>query len=139
MSGPAAGEPVLFLHGNLSSATFWEETMLALPDRFRAFAPDQRGYGLSEPAARINAEQGVGDWADDVIALADALGWDRFDLVAHSLGGCVAWAVIGRQPQRLRSVVLVAPGPPCGFGGAQGSGGAEPCRWCRFGGRPHPS
>lgn len=40
-SGPAAGEPVLFLHGNLSSSTFWEEVMLTLPDRFRAVAPDR--------------------------------------------------------------------------------------------------
>ena len=48
-SGPQDGEPVLFLHGNLSSSTFWEETMLALPNRFRAVAPDQRCYGLSDP------------------------------------------------------------------------------------------
>ncbi len=31
-SGPEDGIPVLFLHGNLSSATWWEMTMLALPD-----------------------------------------------------------------------------------------------------------
>ncbi len=30
-SGPADGTPVVFIHGNNSSATFWEETMLALP------------------------------------------------------------------------------------------------------------
>jgi pimeloyl-ACP methyl ester carboxylesterase len=119
----ARGLPVLFLHGNFSSSTFWEETMLALPDRFRAVAPDQRGYGLSDPAARIDATLGFGDWADDVAALADALGWDQFHLVAHSLGGCVAWAVIARWPQRLRSVVLVSPGPPCGFGGTHGERG----------------
>jgi pimeloyl-ACP methyl ester carboxylesterase len=122
-SGPKDGEPVLFLHGNLSSSAFWEETMLALPQRYFAAAPDQRGYGLSDPAAEIDATRGFGDWADDVSALADALGWDRFHLVAHSLGGCVAWAVIGNCPQRLRSVVLVAPRPPCGFGGAHGEMG----------------
>ena len=43
--------------------------------------------------------------------------------MAHSLGGCVAWAVVGNQPQRLSSVTLVAPGPPCGFGGARGERG----------------
>jgi pimeloyl-ACP methyl ester carboxylesterase len=122
-SGPEHGRPVLFLHGNLSSSTFWEETILGLPEQFRAVAPDQRGYGLSDPAARIDARRGFGDWADDVEALADALGWDRFDLVAHSLGGCVAWATIGQCPQRLDSVVLVAPGPPFGFGGAHGETG----------------
>ncbi len=122
-SGPQDGEPVLFLHGNLSSSTYWEETMRALPRRFRGVAVDQRGYGLSDPEARIDATRGVADWADDVAALADELGWDRFHLVAHSLGGCVAWAIIGAQPQRLLSVTLVAPGPPCGFGGARGNRG----------------
>ena len=122
-SGPATGEPVLLLHGNLASSTFWEETMSALPGRFQAAAPDQRGYGLSEASARIDATRGVADWADDALALADALGWDRFHLVAHSLGGCVAWGLLAVERGRLRSVTLVAPGPPCGFGGAHGPAG----------------
>jgi len=123
VSGPEDGRPVLFLHGNLSSSTFWEETMLALPDRYRAVAPDQRGYGLTEPAARVDATRGFGDWADDVVALADTLGWGDFHLVAHSLGGCIAWAVIGTWSQRLQSVALASAGPPCGFGGAHGDRG----------------
>lgn len=122
-SGPTGGEPVLFLHGNLATATFWEETMLALPDRYRAVAPDLRGYGGSDPNVTIDATRGFGDWADDVLALADALGWDRFHLVAHSLGGCVAWALLALQPQRIATATLVAPGPPCGFGGARGEQG----------------
>ncbi len=48
-SGPDNGIAVLFVHGNVSSATFWEETMLALPEGFRGIAPDQRGYGGSRP------------------------------------------------------------------------------------------
>ncbi len=119
-SGPGDGEPVLFLHGNVSSSTFWEETMLALPEQFRAVAPDQRGYGLSDPGARIDATRGVADWADDVVALADHLGWERFHLVGHSLGGCIAWAMLGSHAHRLHSATLIAPGPPCGFGGAHG-------------------
>ncbi len=122
-SGPESGEPVLFLHGNLSSGTFWEETMLQLPPQFRAWAPDQRGYGRSAPEAHIDATRGFGDWADDVAAIADTLKWNQFHLVAHSLGGCVAWAVIGHQSHRIRSATLVAPGPPCGFGGARGPRG----------------
>ena len=39
-SGPDDGVPVLFLHGNSSSATWWEETMLSLPAGFRGIAPD---------------------------------------------------------------------------------------------------
>ncbi len=119
-AGSADGEPVLFLHGNLSSSVFWEETLLALPRRFQGVAVDLRGYGNSDPDARIQAMRGVADWCEDVVALADALHWDRFHLVAHSLGGCVAWGLLAEQTARLHSVTLVAPGPPCGFGGARG-------------------
>ena len=119
-SGSKNGEPVLFLHGNLCSSTIWEETMLALPDRFCAIALDLRGYGQTDPSTCIDATRGVADWVDDVVALADELGWDRFHLVAHSLGGCVAWALVALVPKRIRTATLVAPGPPCGFGGARG-------------------
>ena len=123
-AGPADGVPVLFLHGNLSAATFWEETMLALPEAFRAVAPDQRGFGLSDRAALIDARRGVADWADDAVALADCLGWQRFHLVGHSLGGCVGWSLLGCHSERLLSVTLVAPGPP---GGTRSR--AVPLRW----------
>jgi pimeloyl-ACP methyl ester carboxylesterase len=116
--GPEDGEPVLFLHGNLASGTFWEETLLSLPEQFRAVAPDQRGYGQAERAGLIDATRGMGDWADDAIALANHFGWHDFHVVGHSLGGCVAWALLAQEPRRLRSVTLVAPGPPCGFPGA---------------------
>lgn len=122
-AGPEGGEPVIFLHGNLSAATFWEETMLALPKQFRAVAPDQRGYGLSDPAALIDATRGFTDWVDDAVALADYFGWQRLHLVGHSLGGCVGWSLIGSHADRLLSVTLVAPGPPCGFPGGHGERG----------------
>ena len=123
VSGPDDGEPVLFLHGNLAGATFWEETMLTLPDRFRAIAPDQRGYGLTDRRATIDATRGFADWVDDAVALADELNWDRFHLVAHSLGGCVAWGLLALHSRRILTATLVAPGPPCGFGGARGDRG----------------
>ena len=122
-SGPQLGEPVLFLHGNLCSSTIWEETMLALPDRFRAIAPDLRGYGLTDPDAIVDATRGVAQWADDAIALADELAWDRFHVVGHSLGGCATWALLAQYSERLASVTLESPGPPCGFGGARGEQG----------------
>ncbi|MEM9659115.1 MAG: alpha/beta hydrolase [Planctomycetota bacterium] len=121
--GDPAGEPVLFLHGNFSAATIWEELLAELPPEYLAVAPDQRGYGCSDTAALIDSTRGVADWADDALALADHYQWDAFHLVAHSLGGCVAWDVLGRAPRRLLSATLFAPGPPCGFGGARGRQG----------------
>ncbi|MCB0251898.1 MAG: alpha/beta hydrolase, partial [Anaerolineae bacterium] len=76
-SGPAGGKPVLFLHGNSSSATWWEETMLALPAGYRGFAPDQRGFGDAELDKKIDATRGAGDWADDALALLDVLGIEQ--------------------------------------------------------------
>src|SRR5215467_10681018 len=68
-SGPQDGEPAVFVHGNVSSAVFWEETMLALPAQYRAIAFDMRGFGDSETAP-IDAERGgMKDFADDLHAL----------------------------------------------------------------------
>jgi pimeloyl-ACP methyl ester carboxylesterase len=46
--GPENGVPVLFIHGNVSSSLFFDETLAALPDRYRGLAPDLRGFGSSE-------------------------------------------------------------------------------------------
>lgn len=118
-SGPDDGTPVLFIHGNASSATFWEETMLALPPGFRGIAPDQRGYGDADRAVKIDATRGMGDLADDAFALMDHLGYERFHVVGHSMGGSVVWRMIMDQPARLLTVTLAAPGSPYGFGGTK--------------------
>ncbi len=41
--GDFDAEPIVFVHGNTASATFWEEVMFALPDDYRSVAPDMRG------------------------------------------------------------------------------------------------
>ncbi len=115
-SGAENGIPVLFLHGNLASATWWEETMVRLPKGYRGIAPDQRGYGDANPEAKINATRGLGDLADDAIALLDHLGIERVHVVGSSLGGNVVWHLLACYPRRLLSAVVVAPGSPYGFG-----------------------
>ncbi len=118
-AGPDDGIPVLLLHGNLSSATWWEETMLRLPDGYRAVAPDQRGFGESDAAAKVDATRGMGDYVDDAIALMDRLGYDRFHLVGNSLGGVMAWWMLAEHPARIMSVTLADPGSPFGFSGSK--------------------
>ncbi|WP_129672116.1 alpha/beta fold hydrolase [Candidatus Chloroploca sp. Khr17] len=131
LSGPESGEPVIFIHGNVSSGTFWEETMLALPEGFRGIAPDLRGYGESE-FKPVDATRGLGDFADDVLALADALGYDRFHVVGHSMGGSVVFQLLATAPERLQTITLAAPGSPYGFGGTKDLDGT-PC-WPDFAG-----
>ncbi len=121
-AGP--GEVVLFVHGNVSSALFWQQPMLALAatGRVRTLAVDLRGYGGTDPLP-IDARRGVRDWADDLAALVDALGPDRVHLVGWSMGAGVVLQYLLDRPDQVASVVLVAPVPPYGFGGTTGQDG----------------
>ncbi|HUF37094.1 MAG TPA: alpha/beta hydrolase [Anaerolineales bacterium] len=125
-SGPEDGVPVLFLHGNVSSATWWEEAVAALPDGFRGIAPDQRGFGEADPGKKIDATRGMGDLSDDAFALLDQLGYQQAHVVGNSLGGNVVWRMMLDDPGRLLTVTQVSPGSPYGFGGTKGETGS-PC------------
>ncbi|MFH0351957.1 MAG: alpha/beta fold hydrolase [Chromatiales bacterium] len=56
--------PVLFIHGNVSSARLWEETMLALPPRYWALVVDLRGFGQSETRL-VDATRGLRVFSDN--------------------------------------------------------------------------
>ncbi len=125
LSGPETGTPVVFVHGNFSAATYWEETMLALPAGYRGIAPDLRGYGDSEDKL-VDATRGMRDWSDDLKALSDALGPKPAHLVGWSLGGGVLLQFAIDHPALVASLTLVCPVSPYGFGGTKGEEGT-PC------------
>lgn len=122
-AGDSQKPPVIFLHGNASASTIWEELMLELSDEFYCIAPDLRGYGLTDSSVTIDATRGMMDWVDDLDQLAKNLGLNRFHLVGHSLGGSVCWGAVPEMGSLILSVSLMAPGPPCGFGGVKGKKG----------------
>ncbi|PRY51029.1 pimeloyl-ACP methyl ester carboxylesterase [Geodermatophilus tzadiensis] len=121
-AGP--GEAVLFVHGNVSSALFWQQQLLTVQEtgRHRALAVDLRGYGDTDPLP-VDARRGVRDWADDLGALLDALGLDRVHLVGWSMGAGVVLQLLLDDPGRVASVALQAPIAPYGFGGTAGPEG----------------
>jgi len=132
-TGPEDGVPVLFLHGNASSATWWEENMLALPgpsvgsgQGFRGIALDQRGFGDADPEKKVDATRGTGDWADDAVALLDHLGIDKAHIAGCSLGGNIVWYMLREFPERFLTATLVDTGSPFGFGGTKAIEGT-PC------------
>ena len=124
-AGQAGGTPVLFIHGNGASATFWEEVMLALPPGYRAVAPDMRGYGDTEPLP-VDAAQGLGDMVKDVLSLVAALDLGRYHLVGHSMGGGIAMKCAIARPADLLSLTLVDTMSPYGYSGSKGVDGT-PC------------
>ncbi|MER7416385.1 alpha/beta hydrolase [Micromonospora peucetia] len=122
VAGPPDGVPVLLIHGNCSSAAFWEPLVRRLPAAIRVVAPDLRGYGLSDTAP-VDATRGLTDFADDVAALLDepslfAPG-TRPVVVGHSLGGGVAMRLLVAHPDRVGALLLAAPVSPYGYGGTR--------------------
>ncbi|MFT3894469.1 MAG: alpha/beta hydrolase [Anaerolineales bacterium] len=124
-SGPEDGKPVLFIHGNASSSTYWEEIMLKLPQGFHGVAPDLRGYGDTEDKL-IDATRGVGDFVDDLLCLLDELKIDKTYVVGHSMGGAIIFGLLPAASERFLGVTLVDPGSPFGFGGSKDIQGT-PC------------
>ncbi len=117
--GPAQGTPVLFIHGNVSSATYWEDLMLALAGHgYRCLAPDLRGYGWTE-AKPTDATRGYRDWVDDLAELLAALDLQQCHLVGWALGGGVVTRYLIDHPEQVLSVTLQAPVSPYGFGGTR--------------------
>ncbi|MBW8171503.1 alpha/beta hydrolase [Ornithinimicrobium sp. Arc0846-15] len=122
-AGDAALPTVVLLHGNVSSSVFFESTMAALADRFHLIAPDFRGYGDSERAT-IDATRGVRDFADDTVALLDALEiTGPVDFLGWSAGAGAVMQIAIDHPERVRRVILEAPMSPFGFGGSAGADG----------------
>jgi 3-oxoadipate enol-lactonase len=112
------GRPVLLVHG--FTADKGEIAGVAEPlaaEGWHAVAPDLRGHGASDHPGREDAYS-FEILAADLLRLADALGWDRFALVGHSMGGGVAQLVALDHPERLTGLVLASTfhGPVKGIG-----------------------
>jgi pimeloyl-ACP methyl ester carboxylesterase len=107
-AGPADGRPVLLLHGFPEDAGQWREQLAALARAgYRGVAFDQRGYSPGARPAEV-AAYGPGELIGDVLRVADALGWQRFDLVGHDWGSAVAWMTAAAHPERLRTLSTVS-------------------------------
>jgi pimeloyl-ACP methyl ester carboxylesterase len=120
--GPADGEPLLLVHGNITTGRFWQSLVSELPSgRFRVVAPDLRSFGRTERKP-VDARRGLRDWSDDLRALLEALGWaSRRDVHAAgwSMGGGILQQYEIDHPGELASLTLIAPLSPYGFGGTK--------------------
>lgn len=112
--GGTGGIPVVFVHSFAGSGRHWTAQLDHLRQSRRAVAIDLRGHGRSDPPT-TNA-YGADSLASDIAAAVDALGFERFVLVGHSMGGVAAIAYAGAHPDRLAGLVMVGtpgttPGP----------------------------
>jgi len=105
--GPADGKPVLGLHGWLDNAASFDALAPMLED-IRLVALDFPGHGWSDHRPH-NSWYYLADYTADIQRVAAALGWDRFSLLGHSLGGGCALSLGLDQPGRTASLTLICP------------------------------
>ncbi|KPF64629.1 alpha/beta fold hydrolase [Porphyrobacter sp. AAP60] len=92
--------PVILLHGWTLDRRMWQSQIAALSQQFFCVMPDRRGCGAATAPADLAQE------ADDVIAIADFLGFERFALVGLSQGAVVALDAARKFASRVTGVVV---------------------------------
>ena len=121
--GEPGGERVLALHGWLDNAASFDALAPLIPDA-HIVALDLPGHGRSQHLPERCWYHYV-DYPGDVLNVADALGWDRFTLLGHSLGGAISSVIAAVAPERVEALWLIeALGPPS----ADPSGAVEQLR-----------
>ena len=111
LAGDPASPAVILLHGFPESHRTWREVAPRLEDQFFLVMPDQRGFAGSDLPQDVEASK-TDILIDDIFALADALGIERFALVGHDWGGAIAWGTALRNDPRLtRLAIINAPHP----------------------------
>ena len=99
-----SGPPLILLHGLAGSSKSWEAQFGALANIRRVIAWDCPGYGGSDE--QPGDAPTLADYADALLAFADGLGLERFDLLGHSMGGVIAGRFAALQPDRVRRLIL---------------------------------
>ena len=121
--GPPGAPTLVLLHGwTVTAALNWYGVFEPLSAHFSVVALDHRGHGRGIRSwRRFRLE----DCADDAVALADALGVDRFIPVGYSMGGPIAQLLWRRHPDRVDGLVLCATSRTFARGGAGGRAAAS--------------
>ena len=135
-AGPPDGRPVILLHGVPQTSACWIAQLEALAAAgHHAVAFTQRGYS---PGARIDdvAAFTMDKLAGDVLGVADALGFDTFDVVGHDAGAGVAWTLGGYHADRVETLTIASVPHPAAFAerlpGEQGRRRRRPARALRL-------
>lgn len=103
---------VICLNGWFGHADGWGPWFNSLDTQAFTYAfLDQRGYGRRQGSG---GPYTLAQIAQDALALADRLGWTKFGLIGHSMGGAAVQYVLAEAPDRVQALVGVTPVPASG-------------------------
>src|SRR6266436_7908795 len=106
-SGPRDGRLMILLHGFPEFWYGWRTQIPALSAAgFRVWAPDQRGYNLSDKPPHVR-DYRLDRLAADVAGLIDAAGRQRAIIVGHDWGGAVAWWLAANNPELVERLIII--------------------------------
>ena len=98
------GSPMLLVHGYPLSGALFGRVVDQLSQNHTVILPDLRGYGQSHAPAITD---GVGVYADDVLALMDKLGIQKATIGGMSMGGPTVLSMFSKAPDRFDGLVLI--------------------------------
>lgn len=108
ISGVQDGRRWVFVHGLMGFLNNWQKITSILGQTECCLTYDQRGHGKSfKPDTGYTPE----DYAKDLKDLTDALGWDRFILVGHSMGGRNVTVFASLYPEKVEKLIVEDIGP----------------------------
>ncbi|WP_214403455.1 alpha/beta fold hydrolase [Pseudonocardia lacus] len=108
-----AGPALLLLAGQAGSHRWWTGVRADFEAYRTVVTLDWRGTGDSD---KPDAPYSTTGFAEDAVAVLDALGIERADVYGTSMGGRVAQWVAARHPRRVRGLVLGCTTPGGGHG-----------------------
>jgi pimeloyl-ACP methyl ester carboxylesterase len=101
------GRPLLLVHGFGGAKEDFADHIDALAGRgWHVVAPDLRGHGEATKPPSLD-DYSFDIFVEDVVGLADDLGWGRFTLLGHSMGGMVAQVLALTYRHRLDGLILM--------------------------------
>lgn len=105
-----SGPPLLLLHGLLGYSFSWRFALPVLAEKATVYAVDMPGVGFSDRPA--NADSSFRAQAERLLRFLDGVGVESCDLLGTSHGGAIAMMAAALAPERVKSLILVAPVNP---------------------------
>ncbi|MBD0741210.1 hydrolase [Streptomyces sp. CBMA152] len=100
------GEALILVHGHPFDRSMWDPQVREFAATHRVIVPDLRGYGAAPVLPGPAGITLLGAFADDILALADSLGIERFTLGGLSMGGQIVMECYRRFPERITRLLL---------------------------------